>query len=77
VSEALLLERFSHVDDSWLYICSSSCFQLVGKESYDLNDMQSLLQDPNNVDLNEVYDKYNVQGVQVTIFFRYIYKANK
>lgn len=53
--------------NSWLYICCSSCFQLVGKESYDLNDMQSLLQDPNNIDLNEVYDKYNVEGVQVIL----------
>jgi len=44
---------------------------LVGKESYDLNDMQSLLQDPNNIDLYDVYDKYNVEGVQVNIFKTY------
>lgn len=44
---------------------------MVGKESYDLNDMQSLLQDPNNIDLYDVYDKYNVEGVQVNIFKTY------
>jgi hypothetical protein len=59
----------SYDNNLWLYIFSSSCFQLVGKESYDLNDMQSLLQDPNNIDLNKVYDKYNVEGVQVIILF--------
>nr|CAD7443796.1 unnamed protein product [Timema bartmani] len=41
-----------------------SCFQLVGRESYDLNDMQSLLQDPNNSELDQIYIKYNVQAVQ-------------
>ena len=54
-----------------LFVCFSSCFQLVGKESYDLNDMQSLLQDPNNIDLYDVYNKYNVEGVQVIIFKTY------
>jgi hypothetical protein len=53
------------------FFCFSSCFQLVGKESYDLNDMQSLLQDPNNIDLYDVYNKYNVEGVQVNIFKTY------
>jgi hypothetical protein len=54
-----------------LFACFSSCFQLVGRESYDLNDMQSLLQDPNNIDLYDIYDKYNVEGVQVIIFKTY------
>ena len=54
-----------------LFVCFSSCFQLVGKESYDINDMQSLLQDPNNIDLYDVYNKYNVEGVQVIILQTY------
>ncbi|PNF39070.1 hypothetical protein B7P43_G04343 [Cryptotermes secundus] len=73
VERALLLPVSLNIYDTQFYAkedgsldfsSTSSCFQLVGKESYDLNDMQSLLQDPNNVDLNDVYDKYNVQGVQ-------------
>lgn len=73
VEKALLLPVSLNIYDTQFYAkedgsldfsSTSSCFQLVGKESYDLNDMQSLLQDPNNVDLNDIYDKYNVQGVQ-------------
>ncbi|KAG8229142.1 hypothetical protein J437_LFUL009211 [Ladona fulva] len=41
-----------------------SCFQLVGKESYDLAEMESLLQDPNNADLEKVYKDFGVQDVQ-------------
>jgi hypothetical protein len=75
IQENFLEERVcSHVN-KWLFnlfvclfVCFSSCFQLVGKESYDLNDMQSLLQDPNNIDLYDVYNKYNVEGVQVNMF---------
>lgn len=74
--EGWLEERRSYDNNLWFYIYSSSCFQLVGKESYDINDMQSLLQDPNNIDLNKVYDKYNVEGVQVIFFqaFQKVYK---
>ncbi|KDR10809.1 Cadherin-23 [Zootermopsis nevadensis] len=73
VEKALLLPVSLNIYDTQFYAkedgsldfsSTSSCFQLVGKESYDLNDMQSLLQDPSNIDLNKVYDKYNVEGVQ-------------
>ncbi|KAJ9597159.1 hypothetical protein L9F63_026952, partial [Diploptera punctata] len=77
VEKALLLPVSLNIYDTQFYakedgsldfsstrLCMSI---LVGKESYDLNDMQSLLQDPNNADLNEVYNKYNVEDVQVCL----------
>nr|CAD7397956.1 unnamed protein product [Timema cristinae] len=73
VEKALLLpvelniydtQFFAKEDGSLDFSSTSSCFQLVGRESYDLNDMQSLLQDPNNSELDQIYIKYNVQAVQ-------------
>ncbi|XP_071439918.1 cadherin-87A [Hetaerina americana] len=51
-------------DGSLDFGSTSSCFQLVGKESYDLAEMESLLQDPNNAELDKVYKEFGVQDVQ-------------
>ncbi|XP_063220299.1 cadherin EGF LAG seven-pass G-type receptor 3 isoform X2 [Bacillus rossius redtenbacheri] len=73
VEKALLLPVSVNIYDTQFYAkedgsldfsSTSSCFQLVGKESYDLNELQYLLQDPDNTELDNVYAKYGVQGVQ-------------
>ncbi|XP_046392719.1 cadherin-23-like [Ischnura elegans] len=51
-------------DGSLDFGSTSSCFQLVGKESYDLAEMESLLNDPNNAELDKVYKDFGVQDVQ-------------
>ncbi|XP_068081067.1 cadherin-87A [Anabrus simplex] len=73
VERALLLPVSLNVYDTQFYAkedgsldfsSTSSCFQLVGQESYDLKDMESLMLDENNADLDQVYGKYGVQSIQ-------------
>ncbi|XP_047097698.1 cadherin-23 [Schistocerca piceifrons] len=73
VEKALLLPVSLNVYDTQFYSkddgsldfgSTSSCFQLVGKESYDLKDMESLLRDSGNSDLDKVYSDFGVQAVQ-------------
>ena len=55
---------YSKDDNSLDFSSTSSCFQMVGKEVYDLNEMKSLLTDPKNEDLKKVYSMYHVERVQ-------------
>lgn len=55
---------YSKEDNSLDFSSTSSCFQMVGKESYDLNEMRALLTDPKNEELKKVYRKYHVEKVQ-------------
>ncbi|KAJ8680655.1 hypothetical protein QAD02_016442 [Eretmocerus hayati] len=72
VQEALLLPVSVNVYDTQFYAkddnsldfsSTSSCFQVVGKESYSLTEMKALLTDSKNDDLKRVYDKFNVEKV--------------
>ena len=73
VEKALLLpvqlnvydtQFFSKQDGSLDFSSTSSCFQIVGQENYDLSDMESLLKDKNNDELKNVYVRFNVRSVQ-------------
>ncbi|KAE8743505.1 hypothetical protein FOCC_FOCC010892 [Frankliniella occidentalis] len=73
VEKALLLPVQLNVYDTQFYAkqdgsldfsSTSSCFQLVGRENYDLSDMESLLIDKKNDELNSVYDRFHVRAVQ-------------
>lgn len=55
---------YSKEDNSLDFSSTSSCFQMVGKESYDLGEMKSLLTDPKNEELKRVYQQYHVDTVQ-------------
>ncbi|XP_012288169.1 cadherin-87A [Orussus abietinus] len=55
---------YSKEDNSLDFSSTSSCFQMVGKESYDLNEMKALLTDPRNEELKKVYRMYHVDKVQ-------------
>ncbi|XP_046625369.1 cadherin-23 isoform X1 [Neodiprion virginianus] len=55
---------YAKEDNSLDFSSTSSCFQMVGKESYDLNEMKALLTDPKNEELKRVYQQYNVGTVQ-------------
>lgn len=55
---------YSKDDNSLDFSSTSSCFQMVGREAYDLEEMKALLRDPNNEELKRVYDKYHVEKVQ-------------
>lgn len=55
---------YSKEDNSLDFSSTSSCFQMVGKESYDLDEMRSLLTDPRNKELKKVYKTYHVEKVQ-------------
>ncbi|KAG7208603.1 hypothetical protein KM043_014812 [Ampulex compressa] len=55
---------YSKEDNSLDFSSTSSCFQMVGKESYDLDEMKALLTDPRNEELKKVYRKYHVEKVQ-------------
>ncbi|XP_015601930.1 cadherin-23 [Cephus cinctus] len=55
---------YSKEDNSLDFSSTSSCFQMVGKESYDLHEMKALLTDPNNEELKKVYSAYHVDKVQ-------------
>ncbi|XP_051155276.1 cadherin-23-like isoform X2 [Leptopilina boulardi] len=51
-------------DNSLDFSSTSSCFQMVGKEVYDLHEMKTLLTDENNEELKKVYRTYHVDKVQ-------------
>ncbi|XP_026826101.1 cadherin EGF LAG seven-pass G-type receptor 2 isoform X2 [Ooceraea biroi] len=55
---------YSKEDNSLDFSSTSSCFQMVGKESYDLDEMRALLTDPRNEELKKVYRMYHVEKVQ-------------
>ncbi|KAJ1528348.1 hypothetical protein ONE63_006768 [Megalurothrips usitatus] len=73
VEKALLLPVQLNVYDTQFYAkqdgsldfsSTSSCFQLVGHENYDLSEMESLLMDKNNDELKSVYNRFHVRAVQ-------------
>ncbi|XP_033335314.2 cadherin 74A [Megalopta genalis] len=55
---------YSKEDNSLDFSSTSSCFQMVGKEAYDLDEMKALLTDPRNEELKKVYRAYHVEKVQ-------------
>lgn len=55
---------YSKEDNSLDFSSTSSCFQMVGKESYDLDEMKALLTDSKNDELKKVYKTFNVEKVQ-------------
>ncbi|XP_034950821.1 cadherin EGF LAG seven-pass G-type receptor 1 isoform X2 [Chelonus insularis] len=55
---------YSKDDNSLDFSSTSSCFQMVGKEAYDLKEMKSLLTDSKNEELKKVYKKFHVEKVQ-------------
>jgi len=55
---------YSKEDNSLDFSSTSSCFQMVGKESYDLDEMRTLLTDSRNEELKKVYRMYHVDKVQ-------------
>ncbi|XP_012262137.2 cadherin-23 isoform X2 [Athalia rosae] len=55
---------YSKEDNSLDFSSTSSCFQMVGKESYDLEEMKALLTDSKNEELKRVYQQYHVDTVQ-------------
>lgn len=55
---------YAKEDNSLDFSSTSSCFQMVGKETYDLNEMKLLLMDPTNEELKKVYRKFHVDRVQ-------------
>lgn len=73
VAKALLLPVSVNVYDTQFYAkddnsldfsSTSSCFQMVGKETYTLGEMKTLLNDPKNELLKDVYKKFHVEKVQ-------------
>jgi hypothetical protein len=73
VQQALLLpisvnvydtQFYAKEDNSLDFSSTSSCFQMVGKESYSLNEMKALLTDPKNDELKKVYKSFHVEKVQ-------------
>ncbi|XP_058795727.1 cadherin EGF LAG seven-pass G-type receptor 3 [Phymastichus coffea] len=73
VAKALLLPISVNVYDTQFYAkddnsldfsSTSSCFQIVGKETYTLGEMKALLNDPKNEQLKDVYKKFNMERVQ-------------
>lgn len=55
---------YSKEDNSLDFSSTSSCFQMVGKESYSLDEMRALLTDSKNEELRKVYNTYHVEKVQ-------------
>ncbi|XP_076162482.1 cadherin 74A [Ptiloglossa arizonensis] len=55
---------YSKEDNSLDFSSTSSCFQMVGKEAYDLDEMKALLIDQRNEELKKVYRTYHVEKVQ-------------
>lgn len=54
---------YAKEDGSLDFSATSSCFQLVGKESYNIKDIQVLLTDPKNEDLKKIYKDFQVERV--------------
>ncbi|XP_011302373.1 cadherin EGF LAG seven-pass G-type receptor 2 [Fopius arisanus] len=55
---------YSKDDNSLDFSSTSSCFQMVGREAYDLEEMKALLRDSRNDELKKVYEKFHVEKVQ-------------
>lgn len=55
---------YSKDDNSLDFSSTSSCFQMVGREAYDLEEMKALLRDARNEELKKVYEKFHVEKVQ-------------
>ncbi|KAK0090985.1 hypothetical protein PV326_003908 [Microctonus aethiopoides] len=55
---------YSKDDNSLDFSSTSSCFQMVGREAYDLEEMKALLRDSRNEELKKVYEKFHVEKVQ-------------
>lgn len=55
---------YAKEDNSLDFSSTSSCFQMVGRETYDLEEMKALLRDTTNEELNKVYENYHVEKVQ-------------
>lgn len=55
---------YSKDDNSLDFSSTSSCFQMVGKEVYDLHEKKLLLTDPRNDELKKVYKQFHVDKVQ-------------
>ena len=73
VQQALLLpvsvnvydtQFYAKEDNSLDFSSTSSCFQMVGKETYTLSEMKTLLTDPKNDELKNVYKQFHVDKVQ-------------
>ncbi|XP_001607435.2 cadherin-23 [Nasonia vitripennis] len=73
VQQALLLpvsvnvydtQFYAKEDNSLDFSSTSSCFQMVGRESYSLHEMKALLTDPKNDELKRVYKDFHVEKVQ-------------
>lgn len=56
---------YSKNDGSLDFSSTGSCFQLVGPNNYNPKDTISLLEDPNNHELKNVYKKYEVKNIEV------------
>ncbi|KAK6620930.1 hypothetical protein RUM43_011229 [Polyplax serrata] len=53
----------SKPDGSLDFSSTSSCFQIVGKEPYSVEHMESLLNDPKNKNFKKLFSKFNIQEV--------------
>lgn len=62
---------YSKNDGSLDFSSTGSCFQLVGPNNYNPKDTISLLEDPSNHELKNVYKQYEVKNIEVRniIFF--------
>jgi len=56
---------YSKNDGSLDFSSTGSCFQLVGPNNYNPKDTISLLEDPSNHELKNVYKQYEVKNIEV------------
>lgn len=59
---------YSKNDGSLDFSSTGSCFQLVGPNSYNPKDTVSLLEDPSNHELKNVYKQYEVKNIEVMYY---------
>jgi len=57
---------YSKNDGSLDFSSTGSCFQLVGPNNYNPKDTISLLEDPSNHELKNVYKHYEVKNIEVS-----------
>lgn len=57
---------YSKEDGSLDFSSTGSCFQLVGPNDYNPKDTVSLLEDPSNHELKNVYKQYEVKNIEVS-----------
>lgn len=57
---------YSKNDGSLDFSSTGSCFQLVGPNNYNPKDTVSLLEDPSNHELKNVYKQYEVKNIEVS-----------